>query len=49
MLQTVGEGAERLLCTPHAQPWPAAWTHRKVRSTITLAKPHTVQNCITES
>ena len=36
MLQTVGEGAERLLCTPHAQPWPAACTHRKVRSTITL-------------
>ena len=29
MLQTVGEGAERLLCTPHAQPWPAAWTHGK--------------------
>ena len=39
MLQTVGEGAERLLCTPHAQPWPAAWTHGRSWSTMTWRRP----------
>ena len=38
MLQTVGEGAERLLCTPHAQPWPTAWTHGREVAGHTLGR-----------
>ena len=36
VLKTVGEGAERLMCIPHAQPWAPGPPQQGGRSTTTL-------------